>query len=331
ITLTNNGPGVLQSGESITVLERPGTGVSITSYEMISSNATVDGEGEHALVTATEDVAEGESIQIRVITTVSAASGSTITNGISVWGPDTPPEDDPDDEDDTPEIPVGDPYTLSISKSSDKNRVRAGEETTFTVTIRNEGPESVPAGHNLAIRELPGIGLTILGYEVTAGPATVQGSVNTATVTTTADIPAGGLITISIRAKVDERASGTITNKIQVWGDSKNPDTDDPDAEDETPPVDIDSELVIPNLFTPNGDGLNDRFVIQGLYQYDQAELLIINRWGNRVYHAKPYQNNWDGGSLADGTYFYILTLTKGGETTVHRGPVAIVRNTGRN
>lgn len=331
LTITNTGPGVLKAGEKITLLERPGEGMEFTAYELLSDKATLSTTGLQAEVTVTEDVPKGGTIQVRVIAEVTAATGTTITNGISVWGPDTPGDDNPDDEDDTPPVPVGDPYQISISKVSDKARVVAGEETSFTVTLTNQGPESVAAGDQIKIRELPGPGLSILRYEVLSGPATVQGSANAATVTTNAAWPKGATIVIAIRTKVDERASGTITNKIQVWGDGKNPDTDEPDGESETPPIDVDSELLIPNLFTPNGDGVNDQFVIKGLLQYDQSELLIINRWGNRVYHAKPYQNNWDGGSLSDGTYFYILTLTKGGQTTVHRGPVAIVRNTGRN
>lgn len=74
----------------------------------------------------------------------------------------------------------------------------------------------------------------------------------------------------------------------------------------------------IPELFTPNGDIKNDVFLIPGLDSYPKNSLQIYNRWGNMVYEAKPYKNDWDGspnksgmgtGKLPVGTYFYILDL----------------------
>lgn len=74
----------------------------------------------------------------------------------------------------------------------------------------------------------------------------------------------------------------------------------------------------IPQIFTPNGDGKNDPFYIPGLDNYPKNKLQIFNRWGNIVYDAAPYKNDWDGspnkssmgtGKLPVGTYFYILDL----------------------
>lgn len=55
------------------------------------------------------------------------------------------------------------------------------------------------------------------------------------------------------------------------------------------------SPIVIPQLFTPNADGKNDVFVIEGLERYPNNTVNIYNRWGNLVYSATNYQNNWDG------------------------------------
>ena len=74
------------------------------------------------------------------------------------------------------------------------------------------------------------------------------------------------------------------------------------------PPV-----LKIPNVFTPNGDGKNDHFVIVGRTGYDVVDLSIFNRWGAEVYHNANYQDDWDGSNLNEGTYFYLLKLKKGG------------------
>lgn len=79
-------------------------------------------------------------------------------------------------------------------------------------------------------------------------------------------------------------------------------------------------ELEIFNLFSPNGDGSNDTFVIKGIELFNNR-LTIYNRWGNVVFKATNYQNDWDGTSnagrvirrnqkLPAGTYYYTLELT---------------------
>ncbi|MBK9399816.1 MAG: gliding motility-associated C-terminal domain-containing protein [Bacteroidetes bacterium] len=77
--------------------------------------------------------------------------------------------------------------------------------------------------------------------------------------------------------------------------------------------------LDIPNGFSPNNDGTNDTFVIDGIDGYPGNVLFIYNRWGNLVYKKKEYANEWDGRAnvngvmfgeeLPNGTYYYILDL----------------------
>lgn len=82
-------------------------------------------------------------------------------------------------------------------------------------------------------------------------------------------------------------------------------------------------DIVIPNVFTPNGDGINDRFVIENIEFY-QNQLTIFNRWGQPVYEARNYRSQWNGSDLSDGTYFYVLILTDSG--TEFTGHVTILR-----
>jgi gliding motility-associated-like protein len=71
----------------------------------------------------------------------------------------------------------------------------------------------------------------------------------------------------------------------------------------------------VPSGFTPDGDGINDLFVIPGMDNYTRIDLSIFNRYGNTVYSNDAYNNDWDGTSslngneLPDGTYFYVLEL----------------------
>ncbi|MBB6237054.1 gliding motility-associated-like protein [Pedobacter sp. AK013] len=86
--------------------------------------------------------------------------------------------------------------------------------------------------------------------------------------------------------------------------------------------------LFIPNLYTPNGDGTNDTFEIRGLELFEENDLIIVNRWGNEVYKATGYQNNWTGEGLNEGTYFYVLRVKElaGAEWQVFKGYITLIR-----
>jgi gliding motility-associated-like protein len=68
-------------------------------------------------------------------------------------------------------------------------------------------------------------------------------------------------------------------------------------------------DLEIPNVFTPNGDGLNETFVIGNLELYPNSKMIIYNRWGRKVYSSDNYLNDWDGDGLSDGVYYFVLDV----------------------
>ena len=71
----------------------------------------------------------------------------------------------------------------------------------------------------------------------------------------------------------------------------------------------IPAEIENINTITPNGDGINDVLFFDYLDFYDQTEINIYNRWGNKIYSASPYLNNWSAEGLTDGIYFYVLEI----------------------
>jgi len=86
-----------------------------------------------------------------------------------------------------------------------------------------------------------------------------------------------------------------------------------------------------PTGFSPNGDMINDQFVIPGIEEFN-AKLTVFNRWGDKVYESAPYQNDWDGtcgtpmcigkGPLPEGTYYYSIMVSTSqidGFTTIKR------------
>jgi gliding motility-associated-like protein len=68
------------------------------------------------------------------------------------------------------------------------------------------------------------------------------------------------------------------------------------------------TEAIIPNIFTPNGDGQNDAFFIQTI---NGTELTgtIFNRWGRKVQELNGLNASWDGGNNSSGTYYYIIQV----------------------
>jgi gliding motility-associated-like protein len=79
----------------------------------------------------------------------------------------------------------------------------------------------------------------------------------------------------------------------------------------------IENALKIPDGFSPDGDGVNEYFVIPGIEKYPNNTLRVINRWGEEVFVRYRYANDWGGepnlglrlqdGKLPGGTYFYIF------------------------
>jgi gliding motility-associated-like protein len=71
----------------------------------------------------------------------------------------------------------------------------------------------------------------------------------------------------------------------------------------------------IPNVFSPNGDGINDTWEITNLVYYPELSLNVYTRSGQLIFHSVGYSKPWDGKQngkdLPVGTYYYVLRLTK--------------------
>jgi gliding motility-associated-like protein len=83
-------------------------------------------------------------------------------------------------------------------------------------------------------------------------------------------------------------------------------------------------KLDVPNVFTPNGDGVNDKYEIPYLERYISSQLFVFNRWGELVFKGDNYSGEWDGGTLPDGVYFYVLKCQGYWEEDIFRGSVSI-------
>jgi gliding motility-associated-like protein len=165
------------------------------------------------------------------------------------------------------------------------------------------------------------------------------------------NLPVGGQAQawITVRLDVNQASTLTFSNRAVVWavdvsgricrdhstsGTNADPDQNgNPGDNDEPTRVTLQSlrqeekeTVFIPEGFSPNGDGINDFFVIQHVPDDVQVQLGIYNRWGNLVYQNENYKNDWDGKAnqgirtsgtgqnLPDGTYYYQIRLSDGQE-----------------
>ncbi|MBR1549730.1 MAG: gliding motility-associated C-terminal domain-containing protein [Bacteroidales bacterium] len=93
----------------------------------------------------------------------------------------------------------------------------------------------------------------------------------------------------------------------------------------------INDFLQFPNVVTPNGDGVNDRFVIQNLVDglgYPINSLDIYNQWGARVYHRENIASDedfWDPADVPDGTYFYRFSARGYNGNIEHNGAIEVI------
>lgn len=98
--------------------------------------------------------------------------------------------------------------------------------------------------------------------------------------------------------------------------------------------VDIPSEMIVPNVFTPNNDGVNDVYHLQRSSNLTQIKAAIYDRWGNKVYEvdSPTGQIEWDGTNqfgkqCPQGTYYFIITATgRDGKAYDEKGTLSLIR-----
>ena len=81
------------------------------------------------------------------------------------------------------------------------------------------------------------------------------------------------------------------------------------------------------NVFTPNGDGINDLLRFDLIEIYPGSKLQIFNRWGKLLFEDNSYKNDWDGEDYKEGTYFYVLDINDPkGIQDIFKGTFTIIR-----
>lgn len=94
--------------------------------------------------------------------------------------------------------------------------------------------------------------------------------------------------------------------------------------------LEIDSPIfeLVTNVITPNGDGKNDYWYVQGIETFVDSHVIIFDQYGSVIFEADNYMNDWDGSykgaKLPNGTYFYYITF-KENQDYVYKGSITIL------
>ena len=94
----------------------------------------------------------------------------------------------------------------------------------------------------------------------------------------------------------------------------------------------VESEIFIPTTFSPNGDNINEAWLIEGMEEYPNAFVRIFTRWGQQVFESNGYSDvkAWKGTSkrgqdLASGVYYYVIALNDE-DDQLFKGSVTLIR-----
>jgi gliding motility-associated-like protein/uncharacterized repeat protein (TIGR01451 family) len=197
---------------------------------------------------------------------------------------------------------------LSIIKSVNNLTPMIGENVHFLITVKNEGMNDAT---NVYVDEQLKDGYSFISSDCSVG------SYNSVTgIWAIGNLPVSSMVEMVIIAKVNK--VGNYENTVNVISGEI-----DNNLLDNTATITpIPTDFFIPEGFSPNGDMINDLFVIRGILNFPNNKIIIFNRWGNKVYGAEPYDNKWDGtttegltlggSELPVGTYFYLLDLGDG-------------------
>lgn len=208
---------------------------------------------------------------------------------------------------------------LMINKNSESRSVTINETFEYLIRVKNNG-----TGHATMVK-VQDILPPELNFEQLFPPALGLASYNNGSKTILWEISKlNNGQTADLRIKVKALNAGIIKNTATVSAKETDPLLANNTSTDSKSIAGI----IIPNVFTPNGDGLNDTFEIPGLELYEANELTIVNRWGGTVYDKKGYKNDWEAGGLNEGTYFYLLKVKSAGDKwEIYKGYVTVLRN----
>lgn len=225
----------------------------------------------------------------------------------------------------SPSVAIGQlPVDMKISKTSHAVEIYKDNEFEYEILVENVGT-SPATGVTVADKLPSGLSYVSSSYSASSGEIVTDASVSGNTITwSIASFPAGESLTILLKVKADQ--PGAKINVVDVGvADQEELNPQDNTAQDNNEVL----TFSVPNVITPGDkDNKNDELVIKGIELFSANRLVIFNRWGNHVFEADNYQNNWDAEGLSAGSYYYVLELTdSNGKNQTFKGWVQVIKD----
>jgi gliding motility-associated-like protein/uncharacterized repeat protein (TIGR01451 family) len=309
--------------EYTTTAEAPCTPTSV-QVTISVSDCTVDTDGD--------GLTDGEETNLGTNPNDPDTDGDGLTDGEEVLVVDDPnteavPENatDPLDACDPFLTPDCNPVDIDlvITKEVNRNEVLLNAEVIFTITVQNTTMDRVL---DIVVNDI-----LVAGFEYRSSTPS-KGSYDENTGEWTIDeLTAEEEVTLEITVNTVE--AGNLENTAILA--SSFPNDGVPDNNSSTVLVTVNRSQcedpgTICNIFSPNGDGVNDTLTLVRHQDYPNNSFEVFDRYGNSVFQMDGYDSSWDGtgknGQLPKGTYFYILDLNGDG-TDVVKGWIQIVRD----
>ncbi|WP_162343044.1 T9SS type B sorting domain-containing protein [Cyclobacterium salsum] len=210
---------------------------------------------------------------------------------------------------------------LSIQKASGTEPVRDGDDFEYLLTITNDGMDE--AANVRIVDFLPPnlqyVEASVQNSGLPAAPSFRQEGQQL--IWELERFPVGA--ELEIRLTVSAMEDGRISNRAEVSSEGVDTAPENNTALEQKNIL----PLFIPNVIKPDFDGKNDTFVIRADHKFDRVEVLIFNRWGDLVFGAEDYQNDWAAEGLLSGTYYYqVRGVDARGNEKEYQGWIQVIK-----
>jgi gliding motility-associated-like protein/uncharacterized repeat protein (TIGR01451 family) len=317
LTTINNGP---SAATNVSVQDLLPSG-----YTYVSSNAPVGTTYDNTTgIWSIGNLANGATSTLTITTRVNTSGNYANTATVTGNESDLTPGNNSSTVTTTPSSSA-DLITIKMLKDPTQTTFIPGQDVFYMISVSNQGPS---AANNVNIQDLAPAGTTLSSWRtVSSGGVIYPNATGTGNLNETIATLANGSTAIyEVTLSTSPSFTGNLVNTVVVTSTTPDP-TPGPCTTCSTTPIPANiPEVVISNALTPNGDGKNDTFVIDGIENYPGSTLVIYNRWGNEVYYSNNYSNNWSGENLSGGTYYYLLTLKTPQQTKVYKGWVELLK-----
>lgn len=170
------------------------------------------------------------------------------------------------------------------------------------------------------VNQLPDVEGYIPDDKILRGEQMVMTPVTDASTIKLEELPSGYLVyegqTQTVYLVPDSSSNYLLTGLLNNCPDSTNLD------------VEVVDLIIVPNMITPNGDGLNDYWIIDHIADFPEAEVTLYNRWGNVVLRQTAYDDSFEGTFNAEdlpaAVYYYVIKLNF--RDYIYKGSLTIMR-----